>query len=116
MSAQQRFTLLRKLLKAFGLSDARIEELIATIQEWTADDQADKQSASRYPYRLRDDFLSPAELNFYRVLQTAVADWEIVFTKVSLGDLFFAQAGDWGQTRSYRNKIGRPRIMVTLLS
>ncbi len=29
MNTQQRFTLLRKLLKTFGLSDARIEELIA---------------------------------------------------------------------------------------
>ena len=49
MSAQLRFTLLRKLLKAFGLSDARIEELIATIEEWTADDQAEKADAPQHP-------------------------------------------------------------------
>jgi hypothetical protein len=27
------------------------------------------------PYHIRDDFLSPAELNFYRVLCTATGDW-----------------------------------------
>ena len=33
---------------------------------------------ARLPYRLRDDFLSPAELSFYRVLQAAVSDeWTI---------------------------------------
>ena len=32
----------------------------------------------RLPYRLRDDFLSPAELNFYRVLQQTVGDSAVV--------------------------------------
>lgn len=82
MSTQQRFTILRKLLKTLGLSDERIDELISRIQEWLLDDQAEKAEAVSYPYHLRDDFLSPAELNFYRVLQTAVTEWDIIFTKV----------------------------------
>lgn len=110
MSTQQRFTLLRKLLKTLGLSDDRVEELITRIQEWLLDDQAEKESVSQYPYHLRDDFLSPAELNFYRVLQTVVADWAIIFTKVSLGDLFYAQTGDFNQNQAYRNKIDRKHV------
>ncbi len=110
MSAQQKFSLLRKVLKALGLSEARIDELIARIQEWMLDDQAKKASAPQYPYHLRDDFLSPAELNFYRVLDTAVSDWATIFTKVSLGDLFFAQTGDRGQNQAYRNKIDRKHV------
>ena len=56
MSAQQRFTLLRKLLKALGLSEARVEELVSRIQEWLMDEQAEKAGAVLYPYHLRDDF------------------------------------------------------------
>lgn len=110
MSTQKRFALLRKILKTLGLSDDRIEELIARIQEWLLDDQVEKDTAPQYPYHLRDDFLSAAELNFYRVLVTAVSDWAIIFTKVSLGDLFFAQTGDRGQNQAYRNKIDRKHV------
>ncbi|HFQ94723.1 MAG TPA: DUF2726 domain-containing protein, partial [Anaerolineae bacterium] len=110
MSTQKRFALLRKILKTLGLSDDRIEELIARIQEWLLDDQAEKDTVPQYPYHLRDDFLSPAELNFYRALVTAVSDWAIIFTKVSLGDLFFAQTGDRGQNQAYRNKIDRKHV------
>jgi hypothetical protein len=53
------------------------------------------------PYRLRDDFLSPAELNFYRVLQQAVGDAVII----SLEDLFYAKSGNRNQNNTYRNKI-----------
>ena len=100
MSYQQRFNLLRKLLKALGLSSNRIEELITRIQEWLLNDQVEKAEVVQYPYHLRDDFLSPAELNFYRVLQTAVSDWATIFVKVSLGDLFYAQTGEFGQNQA----------------
>lgn len=110
MSAQQKFSLLRKVLKTLGLSENRIDELIARIQEWMLDDQAEKADAPQYPYHLRDDFLSPAELNFYQVLDTAVSDWATIFTKVSLGDLFFAQTSNRGQNQAYRNKIDRKHV------
>ena len=38
------------------------------------------------PFRLRDDFLSPAELSFYRVLSAALREQAVV--KVNLADLF----------------------------
>lgn len=86
------------------------KELIGRIQGWLLDDQAPKGEPVRYPYQMRDDFLSPAELNFYRVLQTAVSGWAIVFAKVSQGDLFFAQTGEFGQNQAYRNKIDRKHV------
>lgn len=40
-------------------------------------------------YILKNNFLTPAEVNFYKVLQTALADTDyIIFAKVKLGDLF----------------------------
>jgi very-short-patch-repair endonuclease len=62
------------------------------------------------PYRLRDDFLSPAELNFYRVLQTAVGDWAVICPKVSLDDLFYAKSGDHRLNVAYQNKIARKHV------
>lgn len=105
-----KYSLLRKILKAIGLSDERIDELIGWIQTWLQDDEEKKTGEVKYPYHLRDDFLSPAEQNFYRVLQTATDDWATIAPKVSLGDLFYTQTGDHSQNRVYRNKIDRKHV------
>lgn len=60
------------------------------------------------PYRLRDDFLSPAELSFFRVLQLAVKDRATIATKVNLADIFFVSHKGAGQ--SYRNRIDRKHV------
>ena len=62
------------------------------------------------PYRLTDKFLSPAELNFYRVLRTAVGDWAVICPKVSLNDLFYAKSGDRKTNVAYRNRIARKHV------
>ncbi len=62
------------------------------------------------PYRLRDDFLSPAELSFFRVLQQAVGDSVTICTKVSLGDLFYPKSGNRSDNQIYRNKINRKHV------
>lgn len=62
------------------------------------------------PYRLRDDFLSPAELNFYRVLQQSVNGQFLICPKVSLGDLFYTQTGEWKNNQAYHNKINRKHV------
>ena len=41
------------------------------------------------PYRLRDDFLSPAELSYYLVLKTVLGPRAAICTKVRLADLLF---------------------------
>jgi hypothetical protein len=62
------------------------------------------------PYRIRDDFLSPAERSFYHMLHAAVGDWAVICPKVSLGDLFFAKSGDHKANTSYRNRIARKHV------
>lgn len=54
-----------------------------------ADTSKAASSAVIFPYRVRDDFLSPAELSFYHVVTTAVAQRATVCPKVGLGDIFF---------------------------
>jgi hypothetical protein len=41
------------------------------------------------PYRLRDDFLSPAELSYFLVLKTVLGPRAAICTKVRLADLLF---------------------------
>jgi len=41
------------------------------------------------PYRVRDDFLSPAELSFYLVLKNIVGQHLTICPKVRLSDIFF---------------------------
>jgi hypothetical protein len=41
------------------------------------------------PYRLRDDFLSPAEFSFYKVLSSLADPRFTIQTKVRLADIFF---------------------------
>jgi hypothetical protein len=105
----KQYTLLRKLLQALGLSAERVDDLIAIIQSWLTTDEAG-QAEPQFPYHIRDNFLSPAELYFYQVLQTAVSDWAIVLVKVNLGDLFYASTGDYGQNMAYRNRIARKHV------
>lgn len=61
-----------------------------------------------YPYRLRDDFLSPAEASFYRVVKSMLAERLIICPKVSLAELFFVSRSDSSQ--AYQNKIDRKRV------
>ena len=46
------------------------------------------------PFRLRDDFLSAAEISFYHILLSAVGDSLTVCPKVNLSDLFFVSRPD----------------------
>lgn len=60
------------------------------------------------PFRLRDDFLSSAELSFYRVLQSVVSERSSVCCKVNLADIFFVLSAN--ENQSYRNKINRKHV------
>lgn len=54
-------------------------------------DQERLHESKPLPYRVRDNFLSPAEHNFYHVLQTAIGDKATVLTKVNLWDIFYVE-------------------------
>jgi hypothetical protein len=60
------------------------------------------------PYRLRDDFLSPAEHSFYLVLHHMVAGHLAICPKVSLGDIFFVVRPH--ENRGAWNKIDRKHV------
>ena len=55
------------------------------------------------PYRVRDDFLSPAELSFYRVLASVVSNRAIICPKVGLAEIFFVARPH--ENQNYRNRI-----------
>lgn len=65
-------------------------------------------AAQDLPYRMRDDFLSAAELSFYRVLKLAVKDRAVILAKVNLADIFFVARPN--ENQSYRNKIDRKHV------
>lgn len=46
-------------------------------------------TAEPLPYRVRADFLSPAELAFYQVVRLVVGDGAVICPKVRLPDVFF---------------------------
>lgn len=60
------------------------------------------------PFRLRDDFLSSAEISFYHVLLTAAGDQFTVCPKVNLNDIFFVSRSD--QNQAARNRISRKHV------
>jgi len=67
----------------------------------------EKSSKFEYPYHQVDEFITPAELNFFFNLKTVVGDSAQILSKVKLSDLFYAKTGNFGKNRSYTNKIDR---------
>jgi hypothetical protein len=65
-------------------------------------------------YRLRDDFVSPAERSFYRVLCDAIGGRYAICPKVSLGDLFYAPHPDRGRALGLMNRIDRKHVDLLL--
>ena len=63
---------------------------------------------SALPYRVRDDFLSPAELSFYKVLASIVGTRLVTQSKVRLADIFFISRPNENQT--FRNKISQKHL------
>lgn len=49
----------------------------------------DEPEKDPFPYRTRDDFMSPAELSFYGVLKSIMGEHMVICPKVSLADIFF---------------------------
>jgi hypothetical protein len=68
------------------------------------------------PYALRDDFLSSAELSFYKVLEQTIGERAIVCPKVSLKDIFFVRARDRSKFYTYNNKINLKHVDFLICS
>ena len=66
------------------------------------------QASDELPYRQRDDFLSAAELSFYRVLISSIDGTFVVCPKVNLADVFFVARPH--ENRSFKNRIDRKHV------
>ncbi len=111
MASDNRFGLLRNILRAFGLAPDAVDDIV----NWIADLLAGKSDAAQtqaieFPYRLRDNFLSPAELSFYGVLKDAVNGRAAISAKVGLNDVFYVKTEDQSRFRVYTNKIDRKHV------
>jgi predicted RNA-binding Zn-ribbon protein involved in translation (DUF1610 family) len=105
----ENFSILRKILRAIGLPDEAVEDIVERIVDFLSE-PSEKEARLEYPYSVRDDFLSPAEQSFYLVLKSTVSDWALVCPKVALGDLFCVKSDDSSKFRTYRNKIDRKHV------
>jgi len=108
MAEGTKYVVIRKLLKALGLPDASIDDVIQWIEDLLQG--KGKKELTDFPYKLRDDFLSPAEQSFYLTLRGCVSEWADVCPKVNLGDLFYATCKNFGERQSYTNRINRKHI------
>ena len=71
--------------------------------------RSQKETASKeLPYRLRDDFLSPAEFSFYKVLSSLVGSRLTIQSKVRLADVFFVARPN--ENMAYFSKIAQKHL------
>lgn len=107
---QDRFPLLRKVLKAIGLPAEAIDDIIERILDWLAAKDEPAALPATLPFRLRDDFLSNAEVSFFLVLRTVVGQQMVICPKVNLADLFFVATGDHRMNRALTNRVDRKHV------
>jgi predicted RNA-binding Zn-ribbon protein involved in translation (DUF1610 family) len=111
MASEKRFSLLRRILRAFGLAPAAVEDIVTGVGDLLAGEGDTAQAqAIEFPYQLRDNFLSAAELSFYGVLKDAVNGRAAISSKVGLNDLFYVKMDDQSRFRVYTNKIDRKHV------
>ncbi|HWQ91037.1 MAG TPA: DUF2726 domain-containing protein [Clostridia bacterium] len=110
MDSKDRFPLLRKVLKAIGLPEEAIDDIVERILDWLSTKDQPSSTPTELPFKLRDDFLSNAEISFCQVLGSVVGDRAVVCPKVNLGDLFFVATGDHRKNRALANRVDRKHI------
>lgn len=70
--------------------------------------------SERLPYRLRDDFLSPAERSFFGVLSAVAGVRAVVCPKVRVGDLVFVPRSEPRRAMGHRNRINQKHVDFVL--
>jgi len=83
------------LLAMFGLAPRKVQDSVSN-------------ETDTFPYRLRDDFLSPAEASFYGVLRSTLGSRMTVCPKVGLSDVFFVARPN--ENRSAFNRIAQKHV------
>ena len=136
MANNKKFRLLKRVLYTIGLSKKSANEVVDWITNLLDSESTDEYSAHytlpysyspptnmmpdnvktdtdkgiKLPYAKRDDFLTLAELNFYRVLIHTLNNRVVIFTKVSLSDIFYVKSRDRSEYQTYLNKIDRKHV------
>jgi len=67
-----------------------------------------------FPYLARQCLLTPAELNFYRVLVTALGQRYCIFTQIPISNLVYPKSGDRKANSALRQKIVYKRVDFVL--
>jgi len=104
---------LRALLRRLGIGRGQAEARRDSAQA-PSESQAIAPAARDTPphYALRDDFLTPAEANFYRVLCATIGERQLIFPKVRLADLIYAPRQE-GQYAAWQ-RINRKHVDFVL--
>ena len=109
MPSNEKFSLLRNILKTIGLSAEAIDDITERIADFLSEKEP-KSTINHYPYHLRKDFVTKAEHNFYMVIRSIIPETVEVLAKVSLGDLFYVKSNDPSEFRTLTNKIDRKHV------
>ncbi len=102
-SSQPNQGCLASLLGLFGIKPSSPKPSDLSVEYLPADPDPDP-----LPYRLRDDFLSPAEKSFYQVIKGMMGNYFTICPKVSLSDLFFVTRPN--ENKSAYNRINRKHV------
>lgn len=108
--SNSKLSFLRTVLKPLGLSENAIDKTIEFISDLLFEKDETSSSKIEYPYYLCEEFITPAELNFFFNIKPIVGESAQIFSKVKLSDLFYAKTGDYGKNRSYMNRIDRKHV------
>ena len=108
--SSEKFSLIRVFLGKLGLSKEAVDDVVDLIGDFLGAKEEKPKTAIEFPYHLRDTFLSNAEISFYHVVRTVVGESAQVFSKVSLGDIFYVKSNDASKYRVYTNKIDRKHV------
>ena len=100
-SPQQNQGCLASLLSLFGIKPGSPKSSDLSVDYLPEDPDP-------LPYRLRDDFLSPAEKSFYLVVKGMMGNSFTICPKVSLSDLFFVARPN--ENKSANNRICRKHV------
>lgn len=78
------------------------------ITSYTIEPSDESTESESLPYRVRDDFLSPAEFSFYKVLSSILDPRFVIQSKVRLADIFFVSRPN--QNLAYLSRITQRHI------
>jgi hypothetical protein len=68
----EKFSLIRGILSKLGLSKEAVDDVVDLIGDFLGAKDEKPKTPIEFPYHLRDNFLSNAEISFYHVVREGV--------------------------------------------